>query len=269
MSATTQQRRESILAEVYERGHVSVKDLASQLAVSEATVRRDLRALARDGKVETVYGGATVPRNSDFSFNAKQVRNVEAKRTIGRLAAELIGDNDQLFLDSGTTCFEVLPYLANRRRLSVIVNSSRLALELDKPGLGAILLGGQYRPDRMDTVGPMAISSLDQLRGYLCFIGTDGISQDFGLTASDIESAALYRLATRNARETILLVDHTKFNRPSLFKIVEFEAVGRVITDQQPDEDWMGYFDRMGIEVIWPGGSSQPDDSAEPARTQN
>ncbi len=253
MSLNTQQRRERILSQVYENGHIIIKDLASDLAISEATIRRDLRTLADERKLELVYGGATVARKSDFSFQSKGMRNVEAKRIIGKLAADLVNDNDQLFLDSGTTCVELAPFLKRKRGLSVIVNSARLATDLGNvTGLNVIVIGGQYRPDRMDNVGPLASATLDQLRGYICFIGADGISQDFGITAADIESAHIYRLAVRNARESILLVDHTKFLSPSLFKIVDWDAVSRLVTDQKPNQEWMEFFDSKGIEAIFP-----------------
>ena len=252
MRSPIRHRREKILDEVYQSGHVSVKDLTAALGVSEATVRRDLRALADSRDVELVYGGASPVRNSDFSFRSKAKRNVEAKRVIGRLAAALVADGDQIFLDSGTTCFEMAPFLKRGRDICVIVNSARLALELDTAGLSVILLGGQYRPERMDTVGPLATSMLDQLRGYMAFVGADGLSVDFGLTAADIDSAHLYRLAIRNARATALLVDNSKFQSPSLFKIVDFDAVSRVVTDRHPGAEWVDFFGRCGIELIYP-----------------
>jgi DeoR family transcriptional regulator, aga operon transcriptional repressor len=253
MSMNTQQRKSKILSQVYEQGHVMVKDLADGLAVSEATVRRDLRALADEDQLELVYGGATLVRNSDFSFRSKGMRNIEAKRIIGRLAAELVSGDDQIFVDSGTTCFEMAPFLKRKRGLSIIVNSARLAFELaETQGLSVIGLGGQYRPDRMDTVGPLAASTLDQLRGFIAFIGADGLSQDFGVTAADIDSAHIYRLAVRNARETILMVDHTKFLTPSLFKIVDWDAVSRLVTDQEPLPEWMEFLDSRGIETLYP-----------------
>lgn len=253
MSLNTQQRREHILSQVFEKGHVIIKDLAMGLAISEATIRRDLRALADDHQLELVYGGATVVRNADVSFRSKGLRNVEAKRIIGRLAAELVADNDQIFIDSGTTCFELAPFLKRKRGLSVIVNSARLAVELgDVQGLSVITIGGQYRPDRMDSVGPLAAQTLDQLRGFITFIGADGLSPDFGVTAADIESAHIYRLAVRNGRETILLVDHTKFMAPSLFKIVDWDAISRLVTDQKPLPEWIEFLDSRGIETIYP-----------------
>lgn len=256
MTYSSQQRREQILAEVAEKRHVSAKDLAVCINVSEATVRRDLKVLADEGHVELVYGGATLTRAADYSFRSKGERNVDAKRVIGRLAVDLVADGDQIFLDAGTTTFEMAPFLKRKRGISVVVNSVRLSAELDSPALNVILLGGQYRPERMDTVGALAHSSLEQLRGYTAFVGSDGISREVGPTAVDIESATLYRLAIRNARATTLLADHTKFQAPSLFKIVEWDSISRVVTDRRLEPEWLQFFSGRGIQVIAPAESS-------------
>jgi DeoR/GlpR family transcriptional regulator of sugar metabolism len=251
VSLTTKQRRDVILGQILEHGHVEVKSLSQGMAVSDATVRRDLRALADDAQIELVYGGAILPRVTDFSFRSKAMRNVEAKRVIGRLAAGLVADHEQIFIDSGTTSFEMCPCLKRRRGLHVIVNSARLAVELgNNPELNVILIGGQYRGERMDSVGPLATSTIEQLRGYLAFMGADGLSRDFGISASDIESANLYRHVIRNARETVLLADHTKFLTPSLFKICGFDEISRIVTDQEPLPEWLDFLNAMGVEVI-------------------
>jgi DeoR/GlpR family transcriptional regulator of sugar metabolism len=157
------------------------------------------------------------------------------------------------------------PELGRKRNLSVIVNSSRLAGELSRNSrTSVIMLGGHYRPDRMDTIGPLALTALDQLRGYAAFVGADGLSMDFGLTAGDIESAHLYRLAIRNAREAILLADHSKFKTPSLFKIVDWDPISRVVTDRMPSRQWMDFLQEHGIDLLCPetlggGESSQSD----------
>lgn len=246
---SSHQRREKILSALFERRHASARDLAENMSVSEATVRRDLKALADTGEVELVYGGATLGRRSDYSFRAKGERNIEAKRIVGRLAADLVSDDAQIFLDSGTTCFEMIPFLKARQRLSIICSSARLALEFNTPGISVILLGGQYRPDRMDTVGLLATATLDQLRGYVCFIGADGLDRDFGPAAADIESADLNRRAVRNARQTVLLVDHTKFTAASLFKVVEWNLISRIVTDRAPSPEWMDFLSARGIQT--------------------
>jgi len=248
-------RRDEILSQLYEKKEVASADLADDLGVSEATVRRDLHALHEEGRVELVHGGAALPARGDYSYWSKAVRNVEAKRVVGELAAGLVRDGDQIFIDSGTTCFEMAGRLKKRRGVSVIVNSARLALELDSPAIEVLLLGGHYRPDRMDTIGPLATAALDQLRGYVAFIGADGLSMDFGLTASDVESAYLYRLAVANARQCVLLVDHEKFTSPSLCRIVEWAQIDTVVTDQSPTVPWQEFLQERNIDIITPAAS--------------
>lgn len=251
--STGQNRREQILEKLIAHGHVAVKDLSANLVVSEATIRRDLRLLADQRQVDLVYGGATVPRTNDHSLQSRAQRNIEAKRTIGKLAGDLVLDHDMIYVDSGTTSFEMRHHISRRRNLIVILNSTRLASELGPmPDVNVICLGGQYRPDRMDTLGPLALEAIDQLRGYRAFIGADGLCPEFGVSANDVETAYLYQHVIRNARETVLLADHTKFQSPSLFRICGFEDISRVVTDRSPTPDWLELFAANGIEVIAP-----------------
>lgn len=259
MGAITRDRRQHIITELLDKKHVTVRDLAVDLDLSEATIRRDLKALAAEGELMLVHGGATLPRVGDFSFRSKQTRNVDAKRQIGKLAVHFIREGDQIFLDSGTTAFEMCAFLRQKRGLSVVANSARLALELDTASAEVILLGGNYRPDRMDTVGPITTNTLEQMRGFIAFIGADGLSRDFGPSAADVESAHLHRLVVQNARETVLLADHTKFESASLFRIVQWDQISRLVTDVRPSDDWMAFFDRLGIDVIDPTSESSTE----------
>lgn len=249
----TGDRLDLILERIEEQGHASVRELAQRLGVSEATVRRDLKLLSDKRQIELVYGGATATRKVDQSLQARGQRNTEAKRIIGDLAGALVRDHDMLFVDSGTTCFEMRHALKQRRSLTLIANSARLATELGSfPESSLILLAGHYRPERMDTVGPLAVQSIGQLRGYSAFIGADGLSQDFGVSASEMQTADLYQHIIRNARETILLADHSKFGVPSLFRIGGFDSVSRVVTDRDPGPDWQSFFSDHGIALVTP-----------------
>jgi len=255
MRKVTLERHTRILAELQSRRHATVGALAAGLSVSDATVRRDLRHLAEQGRVRLVHGGATLPQSRAFSFREKQLQNVEAKRVIAELAARLVEDGDVVFLDSGSTCFEMVAPLAEKQGLTVLVNSVRLAGELHGSGLGVILVGGQYRPERVDTVGPIALQAVDELRGYVAFLGADGLSMDGGPAAVDIESADLFRRVAGNARETILVVDHGKFESAALYRVVEWSRVRRLITDREPEEEWRRFLSEQEIEVVFPGSS--------------
>ncbi len=252
MRRTTIDRHAFVLGELRERKHVLVSQLAESLDVSESTVRRDLRTLAKQRELELVHGGATLPNHVDFSFNAKQTREVEAKRVIGELAAELVADFDHIFLDSGTTCLAMLPHLRERADLCVIANSARIAREPLAQTTSLILLGGQFRTDRLDLVGPIAAATLEQLHGFVAFIGADGVSMEVGPTASDPESAHINRLAVRHAREAILLVDHSKLAHASVFRIVDWKPISRLVTDREPPAEWREFLDGHDVDLVFP-----------------
>src|SRR5690606_26522351 len=102
---------------------------------------------------------------------------------------------------------------------------------------------------RMDSVGPLAIRSLNQVRGYTAFIGSDGLSTDFGPSASDLASANLHHEVIANAVATVLLADHSKFGSASLFQIVEWSRISAVVTDQEPDGVWKQFFADTNINL--------------------
>jgi DeoR/GlpR family transcriptional regulator of sugar metabolism len=92
---------------------------------------------------------------------------------------------------------------------------------------------------------------------------------DFGLSAADIESANLYRQAVQNARQTVLLIDHTKFHTLSLFKIVDWAQVNRIVTDEPPSEQWREFLSRHHIEILHPGGRLPERDPLSAAKANS
>ena len=258
MSQATAERRQQIMAQLLDKTQVSVKFLATEMGVSDATVRRDLKVLAGEHGLMLTHGGAALPRERDFSYQAKQLRATEEKLAIGRLAAGLVQNGDRVFLDSGTTCSSMAPHVKQRRDLTVLTNSARLALEINTSGTQLFLIGGEYRPDRMDTVGPMAENALNQVRGYVAFIGADGVSMDFGPSAGDAASAHVQRQVIQNASRTVLLVDHSKFGNASLFQIVDWSQINTVVTDDEPDAEWGEFFAEKGIQAVYPGSEDGP-----------
>ena len=264
MSQAKIDRRKRIMAQLLDKKHVTVKSLAEEMAVSDATVRRDLKVLADEECLELSHGGASLPADRDYSYQAKSLRAAKAKRIIGQLASEIVNDGAHIFLDSGTTSSELVPHLRRKHNLTVLTNSTRLALDLEGAGVHLFLVGGEYRSDRMDTVGPMALSALDSVRGYVAFIGADGVSMDFGPSAGDVDSAYLHRQVVQNASSTVLLADQSKFGNSSLFQIVDWTHIDKVVTDQPPASDWQDFFQEQRIPVICPSQAELLQDYKTP-----
>ncbi|MFP4378916.1 MAG: DeoR/GlpR family DNA-binding transcription regulator [Candidatus Sumerlaeia bacterium] len=247
------QRKDQILKALLEKGNVEVRQISNAFQVSEATIRRDLRQMADEGLLELVYGGATLPRKGNYPIAARKTRNVEAKRLIGRLAAQLVQPGDSIFIDSGTTCACMAPYLIDKQDVTVITNSNAVAADIGShSNLNVLQLGGKFRHERMDSVGPFAQMVMEQLSGFRAFVGADGLDLRIGLTCTDIDTAHLYRAVIQHASESILLADHTKFSAPALYKIIEIDAIDRLVSDRRPPEEWAGLLNDKGIEMIAP-----------------
>jgi DeoR/GlpR family transcriptional regulator of sugar metabolism len=252
MPPSVNERKEKIIAAAFKNSFVSIKEMSEELGVCEATVRRDIQAISEEGLLEVAHGGAYAVKNSDYSFISQSVRNSGAKKTIAEFAAEFVKDGDQIFLDSGTTCFEMTKHLRARKSVSVILHSVRIAEELNAPGLNVLMLGGKYRPDRMDCVGPIAEQTLKKLRGYTAFLGTDGMSREFGFASVDVDIAFLLGLAVTNCKQAILLADSSKFDKAALYKIRDLQVVSVVITEKKPAKEWRQFFDKHKSKLVYP-----------------
>ena len=109
--------------------------------------------------------------------------------------------------------------------------------------------GSSMAPNRAT---PDEFGKGQRFRGYRAFLGTDGISLDFGPTSVDIDSAHIVTLAARHAKECILMADSSKFDQPSLYKIADFRSISTIITEKRPSERWTEYFEEKQINVIYP-----------------
>src|ERR1700712_386440 len=155
-------------------GHVAVEDAAARLAVSPATVRRDLDSLAGQQLLTRTHGGAVSNSTAyDLPLRYKSVRHAEQKLRIARAAAELVPFGSVVGLNGGTTSTEVARALATRADLrsggdgasiTVVTNALNIANELTvRSHVKIVVLGGVPRPQSYELVGPLAIPVLSQL----------------------------------------------------------------------------------------------------------
>lgn len=252
-------RKKKILDKLETEGSILVKELADELKISETTIRRDLNELHSSGMLKQVYGGAVrIDRDlpvSNLSIFQRSENQPESKRKIGRTAASFVNDNDIIYVDPGTTGWEMIPYLKTKHNLTIISNSVRLLQCLDDIKQHSIIqLGGALRPDRLDTVGSIAQIGIGHLRGYKAFQGGDGIDLDFGLSAVDHESAMIAKEVLLNAREIYVLADHTKFENPSLlYKIIDVDKIDYLITDEPLTRVWDEKCRALSVHVVISG----------------
>jgi DeoR family ulaG and ulaABCDEF operon transcriptional repressor len=250
------ERHRLILKWVHERSIVSVTELVELLEASEATVRRDINALAERGEVRRVRGGAEAlhPRHEahlvGMPFAMSQVINVPQKRAIARAAVELIAPQDSLIINGGTTTFAMAEFLA-RHELDILTNSFPMAAQLLATSRNRITLpAGRVFREQNIVLSPFTDQDgLCHFWGKKFFTSGYGLNR-FGLLEADpLIVQAQARLLER-ADEVIVLADSNKLRRDSPMVVTKLERISTLITDEGVTEKEVRRFEEAGLRVV-------------------
>lgn len=237
-----EQRRALILDEVRRRGGVRVNELTRKLGVSDMTVRRDLDALARQGVLEKVHGGA-VPvveaSTHEPGFEAKSGLELTAKEDIARAAAELVAPGTAIALSGGTTTYALAHHLLDVPDLTVVTNSVRVAdvfhsaqrTSGQRQGGATVVLTGGVRTPSDSLVGPVADQAIASLHFDVLFLGVHGISLEAGLSTPNLAEAETNRRLVQSARRVVVVADHTKWGTVGLSSFAALEQIDTLVTD--------------------------------------
>ncbi|WP_306941392.1 MULTISPECIES: DeoR/GlpR family DNA-binding transcription regulator [Streptomyces] len=237
-----EQRRALILDEVRRRGGVRVNELTRKLGVSDMTVRRDLDALARQGVVEKVHGGA-VPvveaSTHEPGFEAKSGLELTAKEDIARAAAAMVAPGTAIALSGGTTTYALANQLLDVPDLTVVTNSVRVAdvfhaaqrTSGQRQGAATVVLTGGVRTPSDSLVGPVADQAIAALHFDVLFLGVHGISVEAGLSTPNLAEAETNRRLVQSARRVVVVADHTKWGTVGLSSFAALEQIDTLVTD--------------------------------------
>jgi DeoR/GlpR family transcriptional regulator of sugar metabolism len=249
-------RRRALASLLDAEGFLAVSDIARRVGVSEMTIRRDLNAFERSGLIERAHGGA-VPaarrvRPDEPLFAARRLLHAEAKAAIASAAMELIGPNDMIGLDIGSTIACLAEQLRERSDLRIVTNSIPAVLALSAQG-GACpavyLLGGQLRPGEGSLCGSIARRQLAEHWLQRAFISVASVSED-GLFDYAPEEAELKHAMMARAKEVILLCDSSKFGQGCFVRVAGLEAIHTLITEAEPPAGLRKALERAGKRII-------------------
>lgn len=231
-------------------GAASVSDLAASMDVTEATVRRTLQRLARDGRVIRTYGGATVVEGRVRQVTRYDDPETERKRVVGAAAAELVEDGSTIALSSGTTVLEMARRLRGRD-VTVITNALDVANALlDAPGIELIVVGGVVLSEMHSLRGHLTEESLRDLRADTVFMGASAVDLGTGFMTEQVREIAVDRAMRDIAREAVILADASKFDRVAPGFMFGFGQVGTIVTDDGIDESTREALEGRGVRVI-------------------
>ena len=248
-----EERRRRILEVLARRGAVQVTALTKALRCSEATLRRDLLRLEREGRLRRTHGGAVdLADGPDLELppQDKAVLQVTEKRAIATAAARLIHPGEVIALNGGTTTMELARKLRAIDDLRVVTNSIGVATELaGLPGVEVTVTGGTLR-GTLELIGPLAEQSLPNLFVDMAFIGVDGLTVEHGLTTYNQAEAQTNRTMIAQARSVVVVADHTKFGRRTMALIVPISRISAVVTDAGVAAEQLDALRMAGVEVV-------------------
>ena len=245
-------RRTIAMELVRTKGFVPLVELAKTLGVSESTARRDLEVLEETGSVRRTHGGVVSlaePPTSRLGYAERQGSAVAEKRAIAGAVAARIPDDQTVILDGGTTCSHVAEALLGRR-LSVITNSvpiaALLAAEVETE---VTIIGGYLYPRTGVALGAMAEGMLANLWATQAVMSCAAVNVDGVFNVNEMMTAVERRMI-QAADETILAVDHTKFNRRSIAALCDWSDINVVVTDAGIDDRTRSWLEGLGPELI-------------------
>lgn len=235
INMTSEQRQEYILNKVKEYGAVKIIDLSKQLSVSRETIRKDIYTLAEKNAVRAIRGGATTPKlHFETDYDKRMNQNVMNKQEIAKKAVSLLTDGDSLFLDYGTTTFELSTAIKNSNLsdLTIITNSIAIAHNLREDYKNhLIILGGNLRNSESSLSGPMTLSLLDDIYAAFGFFGCGGIQPGIGITNHYFDEVEVSKKAMQHCQKRVIIADHSKFKRTALYRTTDISNVDIILSD--------------------------------------
>ena len=271
-SLETHKRRQNILSLLRESGTLDVDEVAARLHVSPNTIRNDFNALAAEGLLRRVRGGAALPEtnNGDAGlprppFLTRCEINQKAKEWMARWASDLVEDGDSILLDASSTVFYLAEFLKNRRNLTVVTNGIEVGRKLAlNPSNTVMLLGGLLRADGVPSADVMSDPMLKDLRTKLAFVSCSGFTTETGLTESDILDMQLKARMVEIAGSVIALIDGSKFGKLGLAPFARVDQAAHIFSDSSITPEWIEQVRRAGVPLTvcdeWTASAFAPFD---------
>ncbi len=247
----TPERHQLILALLKEKDVLRIHELVEATGASESTIRRDLSELEEQRLLKRVHGGASALQNKieEPTILEKAVKHEREKIAIAKYAAGLVRERDSIFIDAGTTTFQMLPFLPYDN-IVVVTNGVDIALQLIKRNIKTILLGGELKAATLSLVGREAVKSISQYRFDKCFLGMNGIDKQHGLTTPDPDEAYVKQLALQFSDERFVLCDSDKFSRVTFAKVGDLRGITVITDDGVSEEDQRDYGRLTTLKVV-------------------
>jgi DeoR family transcriptional regulator, fructose operon transcriptional repressor len=249
MTTALNGRQQRVMEQLQIDGEIRISDLKIIFNVTEMTLRRDLEKLEQLGMIKRTFGGAIL-HSKDIAIKDRTGVMAQEKNRIGRKAASIIQAGESVFIDGGTTTFELARALQPGLDIKVVTNALNVANELMDKGIPTIVSGGMILESTSTLIGPYAVGTIGSMAYSRVFLGTTGVSARHGFSNSNMYEAEIKKTAIRQTGEVNVLADHTKLGGKDLLLFAGIGQVHRLITDRLPDATLMDALQAEGMEIV-------------------
>jgi DeoR/GlpR family transcriptional regulator of sugar metabolism len=231
-------------------GQMTVRQLAEQLEVSEATIRRDLQELSGAAGFERMHGGVSFSDDTEPPVIARRRQNADVKMALARRVAAEVDEGATIFIGSGSTMGCLAECLLDRHELTVITNAHNVATELaGAPGVNIVMTGGALRKGEMSLIGPIAERTLRQMPFEVAFISVQGVSAEAGLSNAFAPEASTDRVVVELAPRLVVVAESYKIGRVAPIGIGPADAVDLLVTDADPGDAELQRLASLGLTI--------------------
>lgn len=245
----TDERLELIHAQLARHGKVLANALATQFGVSEDTVRRDLRELARQGHCRRVYGGALLPSPDSGPLTTRVTSHEDAKAALALATVDLLKDGQTIFIDAGSTNLAIARALPPKLKLTIVTNTPAVAVALTGHANHAIVvLGGQFDHAKGACLGPQTIREASQIFADMVILGACGVDSAIGVTALDAAEAEVKRTLVAQSSLLVIAATSDKLGTIAPFKVADASRIDHLVVGADVGD--LSDFETLDIKVL-------------------
>ncbi len=253
--------RQHTIADIVAReGFTTVDSLAAAFSVTTQTIRRDLRSLCDRGILRRRHGGVDLPSgNENLPYPMRQILALREKQRIARAVADYVPDGASLAFSIGTTPEIVATALSGHKNLRVFTNNINVAAAACRnASFEVTTAGGRLRNQDMDVIGPSADAFFASYKVDFGVFGVGGVDADGSLLDFTEDEVKVRETIRQNCRQSLLVLDHTKFGRPAHVRGGYIHEMSVVFCDQDPPEAIRKSLSDAGVKFVL--GRGRPEE---------
>lgn len=236
MNMLETERFDMIMGYMRQKHTVTVSALAKRLYVSEATIRRDLTELERQGFVKRVYGGAVLVQNAqaEVPMMLRAQQNSHSKAQIAAAAAKHLQNGQTIFLDASSTSMHLVKHLENVQSLTIVTNGVKTAIELQALNQHTVYCtGGHMLHNSSAYVGVYAEDFIRHFNADVFFFSSRGVSDAGLITDASCDENHIRRVMFDHSRKHIFLCDQSKVGHTYSYNLCTLQQVDDFITNEK------------------------------------